>query len=122
MVARSAFTQLRYSMGLLWLTTGALLFFYWVPVAGLFNVQRPIQIISAAGGAAMILSFIPTLKYYGRSWIWALLLPVIATFYLLMTWTSAVRYWRGNRAEWKGRSYAATSPRSSHHQSGTASP
>ena len=112
----------RFQLALAWLTTGALLFFYWVPVAGFFNVQRPIQIISAVGVAAMVLSFIPTLKYYGRSWTWALLLPVIATLYLLMTWTSAVRYWRGNRAEWKGRSYAATSPRSSHHQSGTASP
>jgi hopene-associated glycosyltransferase HpnB len=119
MVARSAFTQLRYSIGLLWLTTAALLFFYWVPLAGLFSTHLPIQIISATGLAAMMLSFVPTLKYYGRSWAWALLLPGIGTLYLLMTWTSAIRFWRGKRAEWKGRVYAATSRRSSPHQSET---
>jgi hopene-associated glycosyltransferase HpnB len=121
MVARSAFTQLRYSIALLLLTTVALLFFYWVPLIGLLSVERRIQIISATGLVAMMLSFIPTLRYYGRSWAWALLLPVIATLYLLMTWTSAFRYWRGNRAEWKGRVYA-TSQRSNRHQSETASP
>ena len=25
---------------------------------------------------------------------------------LLMTWSSALRYWRGKRSEWKGRVYA----------------
>jgi hopene-associated glycosyltransferase HpnB len=121
MVARSAFTQLRYSVPLLLLTTVALLFFYCVPVLGLFGLERSTRIISASGLFAMMVSFIPTLKYYKRSSAWALFLPVIATFYLLMTWTSAIRYWRGKRSEWKGRVYA-TSPRSSRHQSGTACP
>lgn len=106
MVARSAFTQLRYSAWLLLLTTAALLFFYWVPLGGLFSRNDLAASISALGLGAMVFSFVPTLRYYGRSPLWALLLPLIATLYLLMTWTSALRYWRGRRSEWKGRVYA----------------
>ena len=32
-------------------------------------------------------------------------LPVAAFAYLLMTWTSALRYWRGERSAWRGRRY-----------------
>ncbi|MDB6030889.1 MAG: glycosyltransferase [Verrucomicrobiales bacterium] len=106
MVARSAFTQLRYSTALLLLTTAALLFFYWIPVLGLFSGDSLKGLVCAIGLGAMIGSFLPTLNYYRRSPLWALLLPVIATLYLLMTWTSALRYWRGRRAEWKGRVYS----------------
>jgi hypothetical protein len=110
MVARSAFTQLRYSTILLLLTTAALLFFYWIPVLGLFSSGTIHRLVSAVGLGALAISFWPTLKYYGRNPLWALLLPVMATLYLLMTWTSAIRYWRGRRAEWKGRVYAVERP------------
>jgi len=33
------------------------------------------------------------------------LLPVTGLLYVAMTWTSAIRYWRGERSRWKGRSY-----------------
>jgi hopene-associated glycosyltransferase HpnB len=105
MVARSAFTQLRYSVALLLLTTAALLFFYWIPVLGLFSSEPMHRLVCAIGLGAMAVSFLPTLNYYRRGPLWAVLLPVIATLYLLMTWTSAIRYWRGRRAEWKGRVY-----------------
>jgi hypothetical protein len=36
---------------------------------------------------------------------WALGLPLIAALFLAMTWTSAIRYWRGERTRWKGRIY-----------------
>jgi len=120
MVARSAFTQLHYSTVLLFLTTAALLLFYWPPVIGLCSANLTTQLVSGLALVAMMTAFIPTLTYYRRSWGWALLLPLIGTMYLLMTWTSAIRYWRGRRAEWKGRVYA-TSPRSNRHQSETAS-
>jgi hypothetical protein len=32
-------------------------------------------------------------------------LPLAATLYLAMTWTSALRYWRGERSRWKNRVY-----------------
>jgi hypothetical protein len=36
---------------------------------------------------------------------WALLLPITAALLLAMTWTSAIRYYHGERSNWKGRSY-----------------
>jgi hypothetical protein len=54
---------------------------------------------------AMITAFTPTLRFYRKSPAWAFLLPVIATLYLLMTWSSAIRSWRGYRSDWKGRVY-----------------
>ena len=45
------------------------------------------------------------LIYYQRSPLWGLALPIIGTLYLAMTWTSALRYWRGERACWKDRRY-----------------
>jgi hypothetical protein len=35
----------------------------------------------------------------------AMSMPVIAILYLMMTWTSALRYFAGERSRWKGRSY-----------------
>jgi hypothetical protein len=55
---------------------------------------------------AMLASYGPILRYYGRSVLWAPMLPFIAGLYLFMTWSSALRYWRGKRSEWKGRVYA----------------
>ena len=40
-----------------------------------------------------------------RQPLWALALPLIATLYLAMTWTSALRYYRRTRARWKDRVY-----------------
>jgi len=55
--------------------------------------------------AAMTLSYVPVLRYYRMSPLWALLLPLSAALYLGMTWSSALRYWRGIRSLWKGRTY-----------------
>jgi hypothetical protein len=51
------------------------------------------------------LTYLPTLRFYHRSWAWALCLPLIALFFLAMTWMSSIRYWRGERTRWKGRVY-----------------
>ncbi|MDV6344487.1 hypothetical protein [Nitrosomonas sp. Is37] len=40
-----------------------------------------------------------------RSMLWVMALPIIGTLFLLMTWTSAFRFWRGERAQWKNRRY-----------------
>jgi hypothetical protein len=44
-------------------------------------------------------------RYYDLSPTWALLLPVTGALYLAMTWSSAIRYWRGVRSKWKNRTY-----------------
>jgi hypothetical protein len=54
----------------------------------------------------MYASFVPTIRFYGLAGGWTLTLPLAAGLYLAMTWTSALRYWRGERSRWKDRSYA----------------
>ncbi len=56
----------------------------------------------------MISAYVPTLRYYQRAILWApMLFPLVGGLFLLMTWSSALRYWRGKRSEWKGRVYAS---------------
>jgi hypothetical protein len=52
-------------------------------------------------------SYLPTLRRYGRSPLWAPALPLIAAFYMAATFGSALSYWRGTGARWKSRSYGA---------------
>jgi hopene-associated glycosyltransferase HpnB len=106
MVARTAFTQLRYSSWLLLATTFVLVLAFWFPWAGLFSPSVAVRSFAFLGVCAMLSSYLPTLRYYRRSVLWAPLLPFIGGLYLLMTWSSALRYWRGKRSEWKGRIYA----------------
>ncbi len=106
MVSRSAFTQLRYSVFLLLVTTGLMLTLFWGPVVGLFAGSAQARHFAWAGCAAMLAAYAPTLRYYGRSALWLPALPVIGALYMLMTWSSALDYWRGTRSRWKGRAYA----------------
>ena len=106
MVARSAFAQLHYSLGLLILCTFVLLLLYALPAFMLTSSNGVIRYLSLTSLGTMLLTYLPTLRFYRRSWAWALCLPLIAGFFLAMTWTSALRYWRGERTRWKGRVYA----------------
>jgi hopene-associated glycosyltransferase HpnB len=106
MVARSAYTQLRYSVLLLAGTVVGLLVLYAVPpvafVVGLFG-QPVVAALGLAGWALLAGSYLPMLRRYGLSIGWAPLLPVIALFYAGMTVDSAWRHWRGRGGAWKGR-------------------
>ncbi len=104
-VARTAFCQLRYSGLFLVGTTAIMLIVFWLPVAGLFFPAASAKIISACALVGMVLSYLPTLRFYGRSRAWALAMPLIAALYLAMTWSSAIRFWVGTGSSWKGRSY-----------------
>ena len=83
--------------------------------AGIYLVARLFPVFLAApvtltvlgviACIAMVVSYVPTLWFYKRSALWALALPVTGTLYLLMTISSAVRYWRGAGSVWKGRAY-----------------
>ncbi len=105
MVARTAFTQLRYSTPLLLLCTALLVLTFLVPVLGLFVSGSGVRLAAAFGCLAMMGSYLPVLRFYDRSWWWAATLPLAASLYLAMTWTSAIRYFRGERSRWKNRSY-----------------
>jgi hopene-associated glycosyltransferase HpnB len=105
MIARTAYTQLSYSPFILLLCTFGLLLLFFAPLWGLFNPDATVRLLGLAGWLAMIASYLSTLHFYSLSPAWALLLPLTGGLYLAMTWSSAVRYWRGERTRWKGRVY-----------------
>jgi hopene-associated glycosyltransferase HpnB len=105
MVARTAFTQLHYSNLRLAACTLIMMTLFWTPVAALFHAGPAVLALAVIALAAMMFSYLPTLRFYGRSPTWACALPLVAAIYLVMTWDSAVRHWRGRGAAWKGRTY-----------------
>ena len=104
-VARTAFAQLRYSVGMLVLCTLVMLLAYQVPVVAVVSSNNLIRSLSLGSLVIMFLTYVPILRFYHRSFTWVLGLPLIAALFLAMTWTSAIRYWRGERTRWKGRIY-----------------
>lgn len=105
MVARSAYSQLRYSPWLLAGCTLAMGLMFWIPLAALVAGSPPARVAGAVALTAMLVSYLPTLRYYRQQAAWAYLMPIIGTLYLGMTWSSALRYWRGVRTAWRGRRY-----------------
>jgi hopene-associated glycosyltransferase HpnB len=109
MVARSAFTQLRYSA--LWLagTILGMTLVYLLPAA--LIIAYPLH--GSAGAAAiglltvllMAFAYRPTIAYFALPLAWALTLPAAALLYLAMTVDSARRHWFGHGSRWKGRDY-----------------
>jgi hopene-associated glycosyltransferase HpnB len=105
MVARTAFAQLHHSVGLLVLCTMLMIVVYQVPVITVVSSSALIRSLSIVSLVIMLLTYVPILRFYHRSLVWSLGLPLIAALFLAMTWTSAIRYWRGERTRWKGRVY-----------------
>jgi len=107
LIARTAFTQLRYSSALLIGTLAGMLLTYVTPVVLTFSGQTAVWRLSLTAWALMAFTYLPTVRFYGLSPLWAPLLPVAAVFYSYATWLSAVRCWLGRGGQWKGRSQAA---------------
>lgn len=105
MVARSAFTQLRHSLWLLLALTLVFILVYGLPLALLGSAQ--VWPLALVAWLAMMAGYLPVLRYYQMSPLWAVLLPVSAALYLMMTWSSAIRHWRGEGSRWKNRTYGA---------------
>ena len=108
MVARTAFTQLRYSVVLLLLTSAIMILVYFIPIVILVTSSGLAQYLAVGALLGMLLTYLPTLNFYHRSKIWAFSLPLIGFLYLAMTWHSALRYWKGVRSLWKSRVYKST--------------
>jgi hopene-associated glycosyltransferase HpnB len=118
MVARSAYTQLRYSPALLAATVAGLLWLYLVPPAG--AIAGLIGLAAGGGAAAawcaaaglggwalMAATYLPVLRLYRLSPLRAPGLPLIALLYAAMTVDSARRHRGGRGGEWKGRTIPA---------------
>jgi hopene-associated glycosyltransferase HpnB len=102
MIARTAFTQLRYSP---WLLAGTL-----IGMTLIYLVPPVVALVLGAAGwpawlawAATCCAYAPMLRYYRRSPYWAPALPLVALFYVGATLASAIRYWRGKGGQWKAR-------------------
>ncbi len=106
MVARTAYTQLHYSVSLLLVCTILMTLAFVLPVLSIFVMGFPVILVPLSAFLMMMASYVPVLKYYGRNPLWAFTLPVTAVLYLCMTWSSARRYWQGTGAIWKNRAYA----------------
>jgi len=105
MVARSAFTQLRYSSALLLVCTALLLVSFVAPVLAVLAAGAGGSLAGSVALAAMAGAYWPTIRYYGLHPAWTATLPLAACLYLAMTWHSAIRFWSGERSRWKNRSY-----------------
>ncbi|MBZ5702207.1 MAG: glycosyltransferase [Acidobacteriia bacterium] len=106
MIARTAFTQLRYSALQLGGAVAGLLVTYVAPVILALGAHGPARFVALGAWLLMAASFAPALRFYRQSLLWAPLLPLMALFYLAATLDSAGRYWLGRGGEWKGRAQA----------------
>ena len=110
MVARTAFTELDHSPWKLIGTVIGMLVLYLAPPLAFVTAPWVGGIAAAlAGGLGwliMALTFVPTLKLYGRPWVQSLTLPLCGLLYTVMTLDSALRHWRGRGGMWKGRAQA----------------
>jgi hypothetical protein len=79
---------------------------YLVPVVLAFHRQPLVWRMSLAAWGLMMLTYLPTVRFYRLSPLWALSLPAAAAFYSYSTCLSAARYWLGRGGQWKGRAQA----------------
>jgi len=105
MIARTAFTQLRYSTALLAVTVLGLTLVWLAPVGAVVFGHGWARGAGAGACALGAASYLPTLRRYGQSGFWSLALPAIALFYMAATVGSALDHWRGAGARWKSRAY-----------------
>ena len=118
MIARSAYTQLRYSPALLAGTVAGLCWLYLLPplaalgglaaaAAGAGPAAWWCAGAGLAGWGVMTVTYLPVLGLYGLSPLRAPCLPLIALLYTAMTVDSARRHRAGRGGEWKGRAIGA---------------
>lgn len=105
MVARTAYVQLRYSPLLLAGTVLGMAVLWLAPGLTALLAAGPAR---AAGLAAWLISmgcYLPTLRRFGLSPLWALLLPAVGCFYVAATLGSALDHYTGRGVRWKSRAY-----------------
>jgi hopene-associated glycosyltransferase HpnB len=107
MVARCAYVQLGHSpFKLAGTVAGMIVVWLLPPLFALFGHGAG-QWLGLLAWGAMTVSYLPTLKRFGLSPLWAAALPAIAVFYTAATLGSAVDHYRGRGVVWKQRAYHA---------------
>jgi hopene-associated glycosyltransferase HpnB len=110
MVARSAYAELDYSPLLLGCTLAGLVMTFLMPPLWTGIGSGASRFAAITAWMLMTLSFQPMLRFYGRSPLWGVALPLAGLAYAAFTFDSALQYWRGRGGTWKGR-YQATAQR-----------
>lgn len=106
MVSRTAYTQLRFSLPLLLLCSLLMCAAFIFPVLSL-NPLNPLAFAMAlATLGIMVFCYLPVVNYYNLAPGWIATLPLAGLLFLLMTWTSAYRYYFSKGASWKERNYS----------------
>ncbi len=105
MVARTAYVQLRFSPLLLAGTIAGLALVWLLPPAATLFGTGPLRWVAALTWAGSAASYLPTLRRFRQSPLWALALPAIASFYMAATIGSAWDHHRGRGVVWKRRAY-----------------
>lgn len=109
MVSRSAYTQLRHSVALLFgVIVVMAVTFLAPPLLALFADELAAW-IGAATWILLAALFQPTLRLYRLSPLWGFALPAIAFAYMLFTIYSGLQFARGRGGLWKGLVQAAHS-------------
>ncbi|MBV9784168.1 MAG: glycosyltransferase [Acidisphaera sp.] len=106
MVARTAFVQLRFSWALLGLTVLGMALTWLVPPAATLFGHGAARLCGGLAWAGAAASYLPTLRRFGLSPLWAPFLPLVAVFYMVATIGSALDNARGRGVVWKRRVYA----------------
>jgi len=107
MISRTAFWQLRHSAILLLGTIAGMFLTYMLPPLLVFTGRPIVMALGALAWALMMAAYLPSLRLYRLSPLWAPALPLVALFYTGATIHSAIRYWTGSGGEWKGRAQDA---------------
>ncbi|MGA2776700.1 MAG: glycosyltransferase [Steroidobacteraceae bacterium] len=110
MISRTAFTQLRHSVVLLAATLVGLSLVWLLPLWGILAVRGWPSACGLAAFSLAAMTYLPTLARYRVSKLWALVLPLIALFYMAATVGSALNHWFGAGARWKSRTYESSEP------------
>ena len=108
-IARTAFDQLNYSLLLLVATIiGMSIIYLAAPIClaiGIITTNWLLTGMALLTWLLMACAYIPTLKLYNLSVLWAFSISAIAFLYTLMTLDSAIKYYQGKGGAWKGRTY-----------------
>jgi hopene-associated glycosyltransferase HpnB len=106
MIARTAFSQLHYSLFFLVVTLAGLVVTFLLPWFSFPSGEDPAWFLASTAICLMTVMFGVTVRFYRLAWPYALTLPLAAVYYGYATCVSAARYWLGRGGQWKGRAQA----------------
>ena len=105
MVARTAYVQLGRSPAVLVLCLIGMALVWLVPPGAALFAHGAARLLGLLAWASMAASYLPTLRRFRLSPLWAPLLPLVAAFYMAATLGSALDHHRGRGVVWKRRAY-----------------